>query len=418
MTTGQRIAAKRKELELSQEALGEELGVSRQSIYKWESDASLPDIDKLVALSRRFDVTVGWLLGVEEPPPAGEDHPPRQEELSEQQLRMVEEIARRYLDAQPKPRRRRRWPYVVLVIALLWGGITLFDRLERMSSQYNSLQNSINNISSNVNYQINSISDQVESILKSQNELTAEYGVSVSSIDVAANTATFTAHAVPRTYVEGMQVLFLADHGSGLVEVGARAEAGQKFSGQITCPLSDHISVSAVFIYGDTRQTQKLDEFYGLYSDTLPHVDLNDFMISLMYQEVKDGILPIQTCYIVLNQDDKQHVEAEKYGYTMPELTQIKVGMFKNRKLVTWLTPCEKPSTLHGYDHPGAQFYQLDAMSLPMEEGDTLMFAAWLRDEFGREQMQLCQPYYVREGDEITWPRESYNYSDPDDFTF
>ena len=38
MTTGQRIAAKRKELGLSQEALGEKLGVSRQSIYKWESD--------------------------------------------------------------------------------------------------------------------------------------------------------------------------------------------------------------------------------------------------------------------------------------------------------------------------------------------------------------------------------------------
>ena len=38
MTTGQRIAQKRKELELSQEALGAELGVSRQSIYKWESD--------------------------------------------------------------------------------------------------------------------------------------------------------------------------------------------------------------------------------------------------------------------------------------------------------------------------------------------------------------------------------------------
>ena len=41
MTTGQRIAAKRKEHNFSQEALGEALGVSRQSIYKWESDASL-----------------------------------------------------------------------------------------------------------------------------------------------------------------------------------------------------------------------------------------------------------------------------------------------------------------------------------------------------------------------------------------
>ena len=54
MTTGQKIAARRKELELSQEALGDKLRVSRQTVYKWESDLSLPDIDKLVALSRTF----------------------------------------------------------------------------------------------------------------------------------------------------------------------------------------------------------------------------------------------------------------------------------------------------------------------------------------------------------------------------
>ena len=66
MTTGQRVAQKRKELGLSQEALGEKLGVSRQSIYKWESDSALPEVEKLVVLSRLFGVSVGWLLGVEE----------------------------------------------------------------------------------------------------------------------------------------------------------------------------------------------------------------------------------------------------------------------------------------------------------------------------------------------------------------
>ncbi|MEI3330110.1 MAG: helix-turn-helix transcriptional regulator [Oscillospiraceae bacterium] len=63
MTTGQRIAQKRKELELSQEALGAELGVSRQSIYKWVFDAALPEIDKLVALSRRFGRDGGLAAG-------------------------------------------------------------------------------------------------------------------------------------------------------------------------------------------------------------------------------------------------------------------------------------------------------------------------------------------------------------------
>ena len=63
-TTGQRIAAHRRALGLSQEALGARLGVSRQAIYKWESDAAMPEIEKLVALSRLFGVSVGALLGV------------------------------------------------------------------------------------------------------------------------------------------------------------------------------------------------------------------------------------------------------------------------------------------------------------------------------------------------------------------
>ena len=88
MTTGQRIAAKRKERELSQESLGAELGVSRQTVYKWESDTSLPEIEKLVALSRLFQVPVGWLLGVEEVPEATE--------FSEDQLKLLEELLGRY----------------------------------------------------------------------------------------------------------------------------------------------------------------------------------------------------------------------------------------------------------------------------------------------------------------------------------
>ena len=58
MTIGQRIAELRRQNNLSQEALGEALGVTRQSISKWESDGALPEIEKLVAMSRLFGVSV------------------------------------------------------------------------------------------------------------------------------------------------------------------------------------------------------------------------------------------------------------------------------------------------------------------------------------------------------------------------
>ena len=58
LTLGQRIVLKRNELGLSQSALGEQLGVSRQSVFKWESDAAIPEIDKLIGLSRLFGVSL------------------------------------------------------------------------------------------------------------------------------------------------------------------------------------------------------------------------------------------------------------------------------------------------------------------------------------------------------------------------
>ena len=70
MTLGQRIQELRKGLGFSQEELGERMGVSRQAISKWEGDQTIPELDKLIALSKLFGLTVGQLLGVEQPAPA------------------------------------------------------------------------------------------------------------------------------------------------------------------------------------------------------------------------------------------------------------------------------------------------------------------------------------------------------------
>ena len=68
MTLGQRIQDQRTRLGLSQEGLGDKLGVSRQAVSKWEADGAVPDTDKLIALSRLFGITLNELLQVEGPP--------------------------------------------------------------------------------------------------------------------------------------------------------------------------------------------------------------------------------------------------------------------------------------------------------------------------------------------------------------
>lgn len=46
----------------SQEALAEKLGVSRQAISKWELGTTLPETEKVIAISEFFDVSIDYLL--------------------------------------------------------------------------------------------------------------------------------------------------------------------------------------------------------------------------------------------------------------------------------------------------------------------------------------------------------------------
>ena len=62
MTIGQRIAQKRKEENLSQEALGEQLGVSRQAVSKWENGTSDPTTGNLLALAKLYGVSAEEIL--------------------------------------------------------------------------------------------------------------------------------------------------------------------------------------------------------------------------------------------------------------------------------------------------------------------------------------------------------------------
>ena len=59
---GEKISELRRQNQWSQEELAEKLEISRQSISKWESGASVPDLNKIVKLSSLFHVTTDYLL--------------------------------------------------------------------------------------------------------------------------------------------------------------------------------------------------------------------------------------------------------------------------------------------------------------------------------------------------------------------
>lgn len=382
MTIGERIAQKRKELGLSQEALGERMGVSRQSIYKWESDAALPEIEKLVKLGREFGVSVGWLLG--------EEDEPEKRELTPEQLAMVEEIVGRYLNARraeetppareeqdppdeeaPK-QKRRRWLRVISAGLILLGAVAtaanLSSRLDQVTQNYNNLQNSVNNISYDVNSQIGSIAGRVEEVLQRQNTLTAEQSAKVVSTDYRANTVTVSMRALPRTFVEGMTAEFVLNSGGKNFTVPGVLEGDHAFTAELTVPLSDDIPVSVALITGDQRQTQLLDEFFDLYSDSFPDIDLIPGDLWGSGNEVR--------------QDATLFIEPE----VLSGLQSLRLGLFRDQKLVAWYEQLDEKPDNYGGGWENTLFFRLNELQI-LEPGYTYCQAVVATDQYGRERI-------------------------------
>lgn len=62
MSLGEKLYKLRTEKNITQSDVAGTLGVSRQAVSKWETDESLPDLDKLVKLADLFEVTTDFLL--------------------------------------------------------------------------------------------------------------------------------------------------------------------------------------------------------------------------------------------------------------------------------------------------------------------------------------------------------------------
>ena len=65
MTFAEKLKSIRKQAGMSQEQWAEKLSVSRQAVTKWETDAGIPDIENIMAISALFDISIDELLSNE-----------------------------------------------------------------------------------------------------------------------------------------------------------------------------------------------------------------------------------------------------------------------------------------------------------------------------------------------------------------
>lgn len=104
MIFADKLITLRKKAGWSQEELAEKLGVTRQSVSKWEGAQSVPDIDKILQLARLFGVTTDYLLKEEqgEPEYTAEDDPPALHRVTLTQAGDYLKKARANADMNPK----------------------------------------------------------------------------------------------------------------------------------------------------------------------------------------------------------------------------------------------------------------------------------------------------------------------------
>ena len=114
MTLGQNIARLRTQKNLSQGDLADALDISRQSVSKWETDASIPELDKLLRLAELFGVTLDELVKGESAQGAAADR-------ACAETAAQTEAAGAYTAAAPAARRETR--QIAGIILLCFGAL-------------------------------------------------------------------------------------------------------------------------------------------------------------------------------------------------------------------------------------------------------------------------------------------------------
>lgn len=227
MTTGEKIAALRRDHKLSQEALGEKLGLSRQAVSKWEADQAVPTMDNLMELSRLFGVPVDTLLRPDAPFPA----PPAEENSTD-------------APAASETPHKGVSPSRGKILAI--GGAALLC----VSLALNAV----------CLYQIAQLNGEVQALrVRAGNVNTVYYpGTGADTGDFAESSEHMTLDpenteqlivtfsAVPRVASDGETAKFLLRGGEQSWECEAEGDAGGGYRGSLTIPMVDEYSVYLV----------------------------------------------------------------------------------------------------------------------------------------------------------------------------
>lgn len=259
MPLGDRIASLRKEKKLSQEALGELVGVSRQAVSKWESNKAVPDIQNCIAMSKALGISMAELLELEteEQEPAAE--------LTEQHLVLVEKMIQEYDSARKRLVKCWRWPAIVLTCAMLVGAAFIWEWLNDMSRTVDYLSGELAGMQGQI---ISGVGDRLDESLEAERSLVSDFTANRISADLESDTITYQIRVTLKERTTDTTVSFLSRINGNPEITTAQQDVGLSYIATVTCPIMDEpVAELLVERDGITRsQSFSLDCYKSDYS--------------------------------------------------------------------------------------------------------------------------------------------------------
>ena len=253
MKLNERLFELRRKAGLSQEELADKIGVSRQAVGKWENGISVPELDKLMALSEFYQMSIGELLGVEVPADPAEPSPEAPAAVFDtgELEGLLRELGEQQKRAELRAKKQRKILWCVLgaaaaaivVVAVIFG-----SRMADLKRQMSGLNSLIIFTQNSLNESIASMRGSIAGILMEQNSLFSDCDCKTLAFDPESRELTVRLFAQPKSVAEGVRVDFIVTDEEGRELRTEATRQGTGFVAEVRLPLySRELPLEAFF---------------------------------------------------------------------------------------------------------------------------------------------------------------------------
>ena len=144
----EKLVILRKKALLSQEALAEKLDVTRQTVSKWELGQTKPDMDKLSAMSKLFDIDINILTN---------------DDVSLDGIKSDDARVKKEEEKLKPEKKERKFILYIMIIIFVASSVTLIYRVGcSLKDKFDAIKEESNSHINNVNQQIQDVQDKIK----------------------------------------------------------------------------------------------------------------------------------------------------------------------------------------------------------------------------------------------------------------